>query len=126
MTRADIDVAAAGGIEPGRLERCLGLSVEHAGRGRYLVSGGTEPHWVDLHSRLVPRCDCGDHLWRERICKHILAAMLREGDEHVIQEVGGLVHALRALVASCQPPRRRRRRKDAEQTHAAPSLTGAS
>jgi hypothetical protein len=114
-TVVNIDVAAAGGIEPGRLERCLGLSVEPAGRGRYCVSGGEEPHWVDLHSRLVPRCDCGDHLWRERICKHILAAMLREGDERVIQEVGGLVHALRALVASHEPPRRRRRRRaDAE------------
>jgi hypothetical protein len=110
MTMVNIDVAAAGGIEPGRLERCLGLSVQAAGRGRYLVSGGTEPHWVDLHSRLVPRCDCGDHLWRERICKHILAAMLREGDERVISEVGGLVHALRELVASHAPRRRRRRR----------------
>ena len=110
MAMANIDVAAAGGIEAGRLERCLGLVVEAAGRGRYLVTGGTEPHWVDLHSRLVPRCDCGDHLWRERICKHILAAMLREGDERVIREVGGLVHALRTLVASYQPPRRRRGR----------------
>ena len=104
-----IDVAAAGGIEAGRLERCLGLTVEERGRGRYRVSGGTEPHWVDLHSRLVPRCDCGDHLWREQICKHILAALLREGDERVIREVGGLVHALRALVASHAPARRRRR-----------------
>ena len=109
-----IDVAAAGGIESGRLERCLGLEVETAGRGRYLVTGGTEPHWVDLHSRLVPRCDCGDHLWREQICKHILAAMLREGDERVIREVGGLVHALRELVASHEPPKRRRRRRDAD------------
>jgi hypothetical protein len=113
-TVANIDVAAAGGIEAGRLERCLGLAVTPQGRGRYLVSGGTEPHWVDLHSRLVPRCDCGDHLWREQICKHILAAMLREGDERVIQEVGGLVHALRELVASHDPPRRRRRRKGAD------------
>jgi hypothetical protein len=106
---ANIDVEAAGGIEAGRLERCLGLTVQPAGRGRYLVTGGDEPHWVDLYAPLVPRCDCGDHLWRERVCKHILAAMLREGDERVIQEVGGLVHALRALVASHDPPRRRRR-----------------
>lgn len=122
MTVVNIDVAAAGGIEPGRLERCLGLNVEHVGRGRYLITGGTEPHWVDLRSALVPRCDCGDHLWRERICKHILAAMLREGDERVIREVGGLVHALRELVASHEAPRRRRRRRadaDAEPAGAA-------
>jgi hypothetical protein len=104
-TVVTIDVAAAGGIEPGRLERCLGLEVEPTGRGRYLVRGGTEPHWVDLHSRLVPRCDCGDHLWREQICKHILAAMLREGDERVIREVGG---------AGARPPRARRLARAAE------------
>lgn len=114
-----IDVAAAGGIEAARLERCLGLTVQGHGRGRYLVSGGTEPHWVDLHSRRVPRCDCGDHLWREQVCKHILAALLREGDERVIREVGGLVHALRELVASHEPPRRRRRADTGEPAAAA-------
>jgi hypothetical protein len=109
MRTIEMDVDAAGGVEAGRLERCLGLTVEHVGPGRYLVAGGTEPHWVDLRSRFVPRCDCGDHLWRERVCKHILAALLREGDERVIREVGGLVHALRELVASHEPPKRRRR-----------------
>jgi uncharacterized Zn finger protein len=113
-TVANIDVQAAGGIEAARLERCLGLEVERTGRGRYLVTGGTEPHWVDLHSRLVPRCDCGDHLWRERVCKHILAAMLHEGDERVIREVGGLVRALRELVLSHEKPRRRRRSRAAD------------
>lgn len=113
-TVTNIDVEAAGGIEAARLERCLGLEVERTGRGRYLVTGGTEPHWVDLHSRLVPRCDCGDHLWRERVCKHILAAMLHEGDERVIREVGGLVRALRELVLSHEKPRRRRRARAAD------------
>jgi hypothetical protein len=105
-----IDMDAAGGVETGRLERCLGLEVEPIGPGRYVVTGGDEPHWVDLYSRFVPRCDCGDHLWRERVCKHILAALLREGDERVIREVSGLVHALRELVASCAPPKRGRRK----------------
>ncbi len=110
MRTIQIDMEAAGGVEAGRLERCLGLTVEHVGPGQYRVDGGTEPHWVDLRSRFVPRCDCGDHLWRERVCKHILAALLREGDERVIREVGGLVQALRELVASHEPPKRRRRR----------------
>lgn len=113
MAAIEIDVDAAGGVEHGRLERCLGLEVEPIGPGQYLVTGGAEEHWVDLRSRLVTRCDCGDHLWRERICKHILAAMLREGDERVIREVGGLVHALRELLAVHDPPRRRRGRKAA-------------
>lgn len=107
----EIDIEKAGGVEHGRLERCLGLRVEPIGPGQYVVTGGAEEHWVDLRSRLITRCDCGDHLWRERVCKHILAAMLREGDERVIREVGGLVHALRERVASHDPPRRRRRKK---------------
>jgi hypothetical protein len=114
-----IDVDAAGGVDSQRLERCLGLEVEPIGPGRYVVTGGDEPHWVDLYSRFVPRCDCGDHLWRERICKHILAALLREGDERVIRELGGLVHALRELLASHEPPRRTRRRRGAEAAAAA-------
>ena len=39
---------------------------------------------MDLRTARQPRCDCGDHLWRERVCKHILAALLREGDERVL------------------------------------------
>lgn len=92
-----IDVAAAGGVDPERLERCLGLRVQPAGQGRYRVSGGSEPHWVDLHTAQHPRCDCGDHLWRESVCKHILAAMLREGDERVVLALGRLVRELRDL-----------------------------
>ncbi|HET9982429.1 MAG TPA: SWIM zinc finger family protein [Longimicrobiales bacterium] len=93
--RARIDYQAAGGVEAGRLERSLGLRVTRVGRGRYRVEGGREAHWVDLYTARLPRCDCGDHLWRERICKHILAVMLREGDERVIGEVGRLVEQLR-------------------------------
>lgn len=90
-----IDVKAAGGVDPLRLERSLGLEVRRVGRGRYLVTGGAEPHWVDLYTRRLPRCDCGDHLWRERVCKHILAVLLREGDERVIGAIAGLVARLR-------------------------------
>jgi hypothetical protein len=91
-----VDIRAAGGVDLSRLERGLALRVQPAGRGRYRVSGGGEPHWVDLHSAHHPRCDCGDHLWREAICKHILAAMLREGDERVLGAVAELVRSLRA------------------------------
>ena len=79
-----IDFAAAGGVDLDRLERSLGLKGERVGKGRYRVTGGEQDHWVDLYSRSTPRCDCGDHLWRDRICKHILAALLREGSETVL------------------------------------------
>src|SRR5919202_5699096 len=79
-----IDFVAAGGVDLARLERSLGLVVERIGDGRFLVRGGRDRHWVDLYTAQHPRCDCGDHLWRETICKHILAALLREGNERVI------------------------------------------
>lgn len=103
-----VDLKAAGGVDPARLERSLGLRVRRVGRGRYQVTGGAEPHWVDLYTRRMPRCDCGDHLWRERVCKHILAVMLREGDERVITAIGGLVARLRE---EADHPRRERRRR---------------
>lgn len=89
------DVRAAGGIDAGRLERSLALRVRRVGRGRYRVWGGREPHWVDLYTKRLPRCDCGDHLWRDRVCKHILAVLLREGDEHVIGSLAELVDRYR-------------------------------
>jgi hypothetical protein len=103
-----IDVEGAGGVEPGRLERGVGLEAVQVGRGRYRVTGGAEEHWVDLLTPSQPRCDCGDHLWRERVCKHILAALLREGDPEIIAAVGALVRDLREQAT---PPRPRRARK---------------
>ena len=84
-------------IDLPRVERSLGLEVSSLGRGRFHVTGGAEPHWVDLRSPAHPRCDCGDHLWRDQMCKHILAARLREGDEDVLQAVAELVQELRAV-----------------------------
>jgi uncharacterized Zn finger protein len=85
------------GVDTLRLERSLSLRAQPLGHGRYRVAGGAEPHWVDLYTARKPRCDCGDHLWRDQVCKHILAALLREGDERVLREVGRLVEGLRAV-----------------------------
>ena len=95
-----IDFDAAGGIDLGRLERSLQLRGERVGRGRYRVVGGHTDHWVDLYTTSHPRCDCGDHLWRERICKHILAALLREGNERVVLALGALFAEVRGGVAA--------------------------
>src|SRR3954468_8692156 len=86
---------AAGGVDLDRLERSLGLRGERVGAGRYRITGGTHVHWVDLYTTGHPRCDCGDHLWRERICKHILAALLREGNERVVRALGDVVERVR-------------------------------
>jgi hypothetical protein len=83
-TEVMIDFDAAGGVDLDRLERSIELHGERVGNGRYRITGGTQDHWVDLYTASHPRCDCGDHLWRERVCKHILAALLREGNERVL------------------------------------------
>jgi hypothetical protein len=90
-----IDFDAAGGVDLDRLERSLELLGERVGEGQYRVSGGSQVHWVDLFDAGHPRCDCGDHLWRDRVCKHILAALLREGNEQVVAALGGVVRRLR-------------------------------
>jgi hypothetical protein len=87
--------AGAVPLDRPRLERSLQLRGERVGEGRYRVTGGVEAHWVDLYTTNHPRCDCADHLWREVICKHILAALLREGDERVIVALGTLIGELR-------------------------------
>jgi len=92
----DIDFENAGGVDVARLERGLALKGRRVGDGRYHFTGGVQEHWVDLHTANHPRCDCGDHLWRERVCKHILAALLREGNEGVVRAVGAVVERLRA------------------------------
>ena len=96
MAHAAIDFARSGGIDLDRLERSLSLVGIRVGDGRYRVLGGDHEHWVDLYTTSLPRCDCGDHLWRDRICKHILAALLREGNDTVISALGSLMERLRA------------------------------
>lgn len=81
----------ADAVDPERLERGLGLVAERVGEGRYRVSGGAGDHWVDLVTAAHPRCDCGDHVWRDQVCKHILAALLREGNEHVVRALATVV-----------------------------------
>ncbi|MDF1502605.1 SWIM zinc finger family protein [Roseisolibacter sp. H3M3-2] len=94
-----VDPAPAGGLDLDRLERALELTAERVGQGRYRVKGGAQDHWVDLFSAAHPRCDCGDHLWREAVCKHILAALLREGDPRVVAGVGRVMSRLRERIS---------------------------
>jgi hypothetical protein len=96
MARVAIDFAAAGGVDLDRLERSLTLDGMRVGHGRYYVLGGDHPHWVDLYTTSIPRCDCGDHILRDQIFKHILAALLREGDDTVVRALGSLFERVKA------------------------------
>lgn len=95
-TIALIDIDAAGGIDPDRLARALALTVHRIERGRYTVTGGAERHFVDLIDPAAERCDCGDFTWRQLVCQHLLACLLREGDERVVRAAGRLVQRLLA------------------------------
>ena len=86
--------SVAFGIELGRLERALRLSVQALGHRRYLVTGGEHGHYVDLGSRAPCPCDCDDRVL-DAPCKHVLRAMLLEGDESVMRAVATLVTAFR-------------------------------
>ena len=100
MAHPAIDFEAAGGVDLDRLERSLTLVGKRIGEGRYHVTGGEHDHWVDLYTASHPRCDCGDHLWRDQICKHILAALLREGNDRVVGALGRLFERVRTARAA--------------------------
>jgi len=95
--RPAIDFDGLGGVDLDRLERALALTAQRVGEGRYHVAGGDSDHWVDLYSTSHPRCDCGDHLWRDQLCKHILAGLLREGNDRVVSALGRLFARLKGL-----------------------------
>jgi uncharacterized Zn finger protein len=87
-------------VDLDRLERGVQLHCERVGNARYRVTGGATEHWVDLEaSGAGPKCDCGDYLWRDRACKHILAAMLQEGHASVISAIGPMVARLKGIAA---------------------------
>ena len=89
-----------GAVDLDRLERGVQLVAERSSFGRYRVTGGAGEHWVDLGATGAgPRCDCGDYLWRDRECKHILAALLHEGHSAVISAIGPMVARLRSQAA---------------------------
>jgi hypothetical protein len=48
------------------------LTVEQIGPGRFRVTGGSEPHVVDL-TAATAFCDCPDRRFRHRPCKHLAA-----------------------------------------------------
>jgi hypothetical protein len=97
-----VDIDAAGGIDPARLRGALRLTVQRIGRGQYRITGGEEPHHVDLMDPAVERCDCGDFLWRSIVCQHLLACLLREGDERVIVALSRLIATMECENERCR------------------------
>lgn len=83
MTHPPIDFAKLKPIDMGCVGRALSYATKALdNKGQYRVFNPLDPlkapHYVDLHSSDVPRCDCGDHEYRDRVCKHIIACLLHE------------------------------------------------
>jgi hypothetical protein len=79
-------------IDPERLARAIHLrAVPFNTPGLYAIEGGSRPHAVDISNRTLPICNCEDRI--KGFCKHILAALIAEGDPTVTA-------AARALVAA--------------------------
>lgn len=87
------------GVDLGRLESALALQVRPVGPRRFEVFGGAEPHFVDLSREAACPCDCGDFTWRGGThpspCKHMLRALLAEGDARILLAVAALVAGMR-------------------------------
>ncbi|MEW5926017.1 MAG: hypothetical protein AB1941_00885 [Gemmatimonadota bacterium] len=94
------------GVELARLERALELDAERLEDGRYLVTGGREPHYVDVRPSAAVACDCGDMAWRGPPflgpCKHVLRVRLACGDPIVLRAAGTLLAGLRAYVRTLE------------------------
>ncbi len=94
------------GVELARLERALELDAERLAEGRYLVTGGREPHYVDVRPNAAVACDCGDMVWRgppfPGPCKHVLRVRLACGDPVVLRAAGTLLAGLRAYVRTLE------------------------
>jgi hypothetical protein len=84
-------------LDAARAERSLSLAVHPQGGGHYRVTGGEEAHEVNLRDVMVPLCDCGDHAWRNKMCKHIVAALVVLGDPRALGFMLGLQAAKNAI-----------------------------
>lgn len=72
------------------------LQVERIGPRRYAVvdlAGSGQPHAVDLSTERTS-CECADHQYRRRACKHIGAA------EHYRRPVGPELRAIGKEIAT--------------------------
>jgi helicase len=79
-------------VDPYRLGRARALTVINQGDGRFLVSGGLDPHVVqrkaDASGGLL-FCDCAD-MAKGNKCKHVLAVLIKLGDPSLRGLVGKL------------------------------------
>lgn len=92
------------GIDPYRLRRALELTVDSLSEEVARVSGGSEPHRIDIirdaRGRSSYSCDCMDFAKGHSQCKHVLRTRLERRDD------ADLIPLLRLLARSDSRPLR--------------------
>ena len=78
-------------IDSARLARAIHLDIEPLGEHEYRITGGQGMHVVALKAPPELECDCADYVLRATVCKHLLRALLAEGDREVIEALRDLV-----------------------------------
>lgn len=68
-------------MDAARVQRAVHLTVDDAGEGLYLVSGGAAAHVVNLEAGT---CDCTDFAVHGGPCKHLVACRLVTGDREAL------------------------------------------
>jgi hypothetical protein len=74
------------GVDPYRLRRALELRIDRLSSESAWVSGGTEPHHVDIALNtdgVRYRCDCADFVKGHANCKHVLRVRLERGETEI-------------------------------------------
>lgn len=74
-------------LEFDRIQDAITLRVERRMdvRGAFVVYGKTDVYNVrPIAEHPAWQCDCGDHLWRERLCKHIHSVLIEESDPEAL------------------------------------------
>jgi hypothetical protein len=75
-------------LDPVRVAKAVDLNVVRMDDDHFKVYSSRNEYFVAL--RPYYDCGCGDFVWRNEVCKHLIAALLWDGDE----EARGLANEL--------------------------------
>jgi len=66
-------------LDPVRVGKAMDLNVHRIDDDHFRVYSSRNEYHVAL--RPYYECGCGDFVWRNHICKHLIAALLWDGDD---------------------------------------------
>jgi hypothetical protein len=84
-------------LDKALMRKALALRVEPIGDFEYHVTGEEDDYYVALHYYFS--CDCADFIYRDRICKHLLASLVVHGDREALA-----LHEIASQERETEPP----------------------